>query len=911
MGKKKTTTGSKKKAPASKRRSSKKAAVGTTVSPQESSKGLSTKKKGRTPTKKPVKKKQPVGAPKRALESPEPKKRGRPKGSKNKPKDSTDTQNKNQQIPKGGIYTDNEGTFFTTEPSSSPKKELDLDLARLQRHKNIEKANKHKKEMHAAARDIAPMDWTTVNWERRLSTKHNFKLFCETYLPSVFYLGWSKDHLTCIKRIEQIFMEGGKFALAMPRGQGKTALCRAGLLWGTAHAHRRFPFLIGSQHNKALQSLEFIKTYWYRNRELQADFPEIGYPFFRVENRWQAAAYQTYNSEHTCIKWGSDELQYPCCLFKEEEIQDLQKHDPDFLLYIKAHDMYLTKNAGVVIRTSGIDGSIRGEAEVHPVTLEQPRPDAVLLDDVQKDQKAESPTSIEKLIRLIDGAVDGLSGPDELIASLMPCTVIQQNDVADTYLKQTEKPEWKGERLSMVISWPEGIDDGEIGNETEEAQAWQSYIEKYKVSLRTKGDISLATAYYQENRALMDRNFTVSWKDRYNKKKEYKGNKELSAQQHAMNLRISNPYTFASEYQNLPRSIEDVSTLLLSAEYIRNKVTNIPRYEVPLTCKHLVCYVDIQNEIFFYVVLACDSDFTGYIVDYGTYPNRATRYFRKVNAEGWNLLSNGYFKAHPGEKPKAKPGRNKNLKAPFEAKIYYALTQFIPDLFSRRFPRGDVLNGADMQIERIGIDARWGQATDTIKRFCREFRDSRVLPCLGQGVSAAQRQFEEYNRDKTNLFEDQRHPSVKDVTWIYRPSPDYGYHLLLETNRLKSLVMKRLGTPNGSPASFSLFRGTPEDHELYSHHVANSEYPEPVVSRYGEKDEWKVRPENQYDNDYLDCTAGCIALASFEGACIKGPPATKASQLSKRPAGKPRGRQGRQTSRKSLSQRFAEKHNRE
>ena len=46
--------------------------------------------------------------------------------------------------------------------------------------------------------------------------------FCETYFPDIFYLGWSKDHFEVIERLETAIREGGLFALAMPRGTGKT-----------------------------------------------------------------------------------------------------------------------------------------------------------------------------------------------------------------------------------------------------------------------------------------------------------------------------------------------------------------------------------------------------------------------------------------------------------------------------------------------------------------------------------------------------------------------------------------------------------------------------------------------------------------------------------------------------------------
>jgi len=65
------------------------------------------------------------------------------------------------------------------------------------------------------------------NVERREKATKDFRFFCETYFPDVFYLPWSDDHLKVIAKIEQSVLHGGLFAFAMPRGSGKSALTRS------------------------------------------------------------------------------------------------------------------------------------------------------------------------------------------------------------------------------------------------------------------------------------------------------------------------------------------------------------------------------------------------------------------------------------------------------------------------------------------------------------------------------------------------------------------------------------------------------------------------------------------------------------------------------------------------------------
>ncbi|MBE7455465.1 MAG: phage terminase large subunit family protein [Phycisphaerae bacterium] len=70
-----------------------------------------------------------------------------------------------------------------------------------------------------------------MNAERKAKAERDFRFFCEQYFPQTFHLPWSPDHLKVIAKIEQAVLEGGLFAMAMPRGSGKTSLCETACLW--------------------------------------------------------------------------------------------------------------------------------------------------------------------------------------------------------------------------------------------------------------------------------------------------------------------------------------------------------------------------------------------------------------------------------------------------------------------------------------------------------------------------------------------------------------------------------------------------------------------------------------------------------------------------------------------------------
>jgi hypothetical protein len=81
------------------------------------------------------------------------------------------------------------------------------------------------------------------------------------------------------------------------------------------------------------------------------------------------------------------------------------------------------------------------------------------------------------------------------------------------------------------------------------------------------------------------------------------------------------------------------------------------------------------------------------------------------------------------------------------------------------------------------------------------------------------------------------------------------------------LVVRGSGQPQQS-GSISLYDAPPEYHESVSHHICDSEYPEPVIARSVKKNKWKER-DGRPDNDWFDTLVGCLALASMCGAYLR------------------------------------------
>ena len=90
-----------------------------------------------------------------------------------------------------------------------------------------------------AGRDIGALP-EVVNPDRKAQAASDFRFFCESYFPLTFHLAWSPDHLKVIAKIEEAVLRGGLFAMAMPRGSGKTTICECACIWAVLFGHREF-----------------------------------------------------------------------------------------------------------------------------------------------------------------------------------------------------------------------------------------------------------------------------------------------------------------------------------------------------------------------------------------------------------------------------------------------------------------------------------------------------------------------------------------------------------------------------------------------------------------------------------------------------------------------------------------------
>ncbi len=441
-----------------------------------------------------------------------------------------------------------------------------------------------------AGRDIGELP-DVGNTERKARAASDFRFFCESYFPLTFHLPWSPDHLKVIGKIEQAVQRGGLFAMAMPRGSGKTTICECACIWAVLNGHREFVCLIGSDEGHAMDMLDSIKMELDGNDLLLEDYPEVVFPIQCLDGIANRCNGQLYKGQRTHIGWTAREIVLPT--------------------------MPGSIASGAIIKVAGITGRIRGmkykRADGHTV-----RPSLVVIDDPQTDESARSLSQCATRESILAGAILGLAGPGKKISGIMPCTVIRPSDMADNILSRDKHPEWNGERTKMVYAFP-----------TDE-KLWQRYGELRAESLRQHGDIRLATEFYAANRESMDLGASVAWAERFN-------HDEASAIQHAMNLKLQDEAAFFAEYQNEPLPAAAGTDDELTADAIASKTNRMPRCAVPIGCNHLTMFVDVQANLLFFVVTAWEDNFAGYVVDYGSFPDQKRPYFTLRDAR--NTLS--------------------------------------------------------------------------------------------------------------------------------------------------------------------------------------------------------------------------------------------------------------------------------
>lgn len=667
--------------------------------------------------------------------------------------------------------------------------------------RRYERSNAYQREQVAQTQDVHArygklLDKGPKNKRRRKRCEASLRKFCETYGKNAFTLAWSETQLAAIEKIERAVFNGDVFCFALPRGGGKTTLCHWAVQWAAVCGHSPYIVYIGATQASAERRLKNLKTSLRFNELLAEDFPEACLPIQHLKGEARKASGQKYKGEPTGIGWGANQL----------VLADIP--------------VSYAQCCGTIVDVAGIEGDIRGRNyERNDGTIV--RPTLAICDDPQTRDSAKSPTQSENRESVIAGDIKYLAGPDRPIGVVMPCTVICKNDLADRMLNRKLHPEWQGERSKMVMSFPDNM------------KLWDRYNEIRHQSYLNGGRGDEATAFYRKNRKKMDKGAEVAWKDRY-----FEG--ELSAIQHAMNLRLLDEAAFDAEYQNEPQFGQLDEVTLPTSEEVAAKVNGVPVGVVPNDCDVLTMFVDISQKVLWWAVVGWGQEMTGCVVDYGVYPEQTTR----------------YVQLHSVKRTLQKVAKGAGL----EGSILAGLREVVAPALAKEWPTEE---GGIARLGCVMIDAQWGPSTDIVYDFCRRTSagGAGIYPSHGVGITAAGKPLIEPTdkRKKGERWGEQ---------WKIRTGRSRTKGVRYDTNYWKTVTFSRLAVPSGDKGSLTLYQAPAARHRMIADQVT-AEFCVRTEGRGRTVDQWAMRPECR-DNHFLDCLVGCAVGASILGVRREG-----------------------------------------
>jgi phage terminase large subunit GpA-like protein len=320
----------------------------------------------------------------------------------------------------------------------------------------------------------------------------------------------------------------------------------------------------------------------------------------------------------------------------------------------------------------------------------------------------------------------------------------------------------------------------------------------------------------------MDAGTRVAWPER-------KNSDELSALQHAWNLRIDRgEAAFQAEYQNSPLA-DDIASDKLDKRSLQARALPAKRGIIPAGHNALTAFVDVQEKLLFWLIASWSESFGGHVVAYGAYPDQAVSFFEAKYAK--RTLTT------------AAKGASQ------EGAWYAGFEKVAAMILGSEWKRED---GMAMRVSHMMIDANYGASTQVVRNFCRQSPfAAQLIPSHGKGIGASRQALSDVGSKHDRVGLQWRLGRVGTAT--NQKSAIY------DTNFWKTFAAARLRMQMGDPEAITLHAG---DHELLIEHLT-AEFPVRTEAKGRVVDEWQSRPGA--DNHWWDCLVGAAVAASIAG----------------------------------------------
>lgn len=414
-----------------------------------------------------------------------------------------------------------------------------------------------------------------VNMPRRLEALADPVTFLRTYFANRYELDFGPHHRFIIDTVVSRARNGGRQAVAAPRGCGKSELVKGLLVYLMLAELIRFPLAVAATSSLAKRLFRDFRSKFATNQLLYDDFPEVCHPVRCLEGAPQRAARQHINGKLTNIVWTSSD-------------------------YVRFADVPGSPFGGVKMAYFGLDAAFRG------VNIDGDRPDFVLIDDPETQESANSDDQIAGREETLDKDIAGLAGQQSSMAIVTLTTVQNAKCLSFRLTDRKIKPAHNGVRFGMVRQWPQRMD------------LWEEYIVLRRAN-QEGGDEHArgAVQFYLDNRADMDAG--VEMLVNYFVEVEIDGVQLVhSAIQQAFNkIADTSLGAYKSEYQNDPDPDEQPDTVGLTAGKVASRISGLLQGDRHPETELVTVGLDIGKYYSHWAKVAWHGNAIGHVIDYG------------------------------------------------------------------------------------------------------------------------------------------------------------------------------------------------------------------------------------------------------------------------------------------------------
>lgn len=659
------------------------------------------------------------------------------------------------------------------------------------RHKNRthESEAARKRDARAAGTDIADdLDaaLAAINWPRRRRAERDFLFFLRTYLTSEDPTVGAFLEIPPPPQMQPIVRDMAQaigdasipYHIRVARGHGKTAYTKGAALWVTSTGIRHFLVVVGANDGNAENIIDDIFTAITNSPKYIQDFPEIAVPFLKLAGAYQRAKTQRYHGRKTNLQQNANRIVFPT-------IVDPKTGRP-------------FPSSGVILDAIGFNAGARGKSKGIV------RPDCLIFDDLQNDEKAQSEGQVGKMAAKIKKTFMGLAGHRKKIAAIMTSTPIEADDLSETFAAD---PGWKTKTYRMVESWPrchnpEAPVEDRKGVRDFWAEYWDIFNEEKNAD---RIPHIAANRFYRKHRREMDEGAVVL------NPKNFDPSTELSGIQHAMNILFRDgEATFMSEYQMAPP--RNAFAFSLTPKLILQRIRRgVPANTIPAGTVLTVAATDINPGYgLTTAVLTFDIQLTAFVTAYHVTPVKIPE---KLNDTEFNRRVHAALTAHGRE----------------IAALGIKIDKWVIDGGGRQFKA--VTSFAPSAEAEVGLSA------------------IAMLGRAGQNWNPNVRSRIRNEKNGTVLCRD----------------PDRRRWIAWDADTYKEKAHRAWDTETGAAGGLSIFDGN-ANHYKFAVQVANEKLVAKTRTKdRNGKECYSYKWKTRNPHDYGDCVAMCYAYAGSEG----------------------------------------------